>query len=165
MMTIEGLAFFGTIATWPAMFSCLRSPSFYTDGELLLLGSAVGPFALWSPRYLTRCAFALADGISVRDGASLNEAAMLGAGQKTVRAFDFTGLMGSSASRNTTAADPRYLAISVTDIHGSEGRALKRYKFIDILVAALGSLLSARPRNSRKSHRCSWGGSVRATPK
>lgn len=109
------------------------------------IGMGIGPFALWSTRLLTRCAFALADGISVRDAASLNEAAMLGAGQKTVRAFDLTGLMGSSASRNTTAADPRYLAISVTDIHGSEGRALKRDKFIDILVPALGILLSARP--------------------
>jgi polysaccharide pyruvyl transferase WcaK-like protein len=104
----------------------------------------IGPFARWPTRLLTRCAFALADGISVRDAASFNEAAELGAGRKTVRAFDLTGVMGSSASRNTTAGDPKYLAISVTDIPGSEGKILKRDKFIEILAAALVSLLRQR---------------------
>jgi polysaccharide pyruvyl transferase WcaK-like protein len=108
------------------------------------IGMGFGPFKYRLTKLISRCTLALADGVSVRDQASFDEAVCLGAGSKTVRAFDLAALLTPSASQ-VTSPDRLYLAVSVTDIPGIEGSIVSRERVLGMMAESLGTLLRLRP--------------------
>lgn len=112
--------------------------------KVYCVGMGFGPFKYRVTKMLSRLTLAFADGISVRDQASLDEAVALGAGHKTVRAFDLAALMTPSTAYSGST-DRQYLAVSVTDIPGIEGNFVSGEKIIGMLAKSLQALLQLRP--------------------
>jgi polysaccharide pyruvyl transferase WcaK-like protein len=112
--------------------------------KVYCVGMGFGPFQYRVTKILSRFTLALADGISVRDQASLNEAVALGAGHKTVRAFDLAALLTPSTVHSDSTGK-QYLAVSVTDIPGIEGNLMSREKIVGMLAKALHTVLQLRP--------------------
>ena len=112
--------------------------------RVFFLGMGIGPLRRWPSRLIARCAFALADGISVRDQASLEEASALGAGKKTLRAFDLTALKFADQITSAKPSNPLWLAVSLTDIPGSESKLVGRMRLVETLAGGLGQLLATR---------------------
>jgi polysaccharide pyruvyl transferase WcaK-like protein len=108
------------------------------------IGMGFGPFKYRLTKLLSRCTLALTDGISVRDQASLDEAVALGAGSKTVRAFDLAALLTPSVPQSTSP-DQVYLAVSVTDIPGVDGSIVSQERVLGMMTESLRTLLRLRP--------------------
>jgi polysaccharide pyruvyl transferase WcaK-like protein len=115
--------------------------------KVYCVGMGFGPFKYRVTKILSRFTLALADGISVRDQASLDEAVALGAGHKTVRAFDLAALMTQSTPSiaHSDSTGRQCLAVSVTDIPGIEGNLVTGEKIIEMLAKSLQALLQLRP--------------------
>jgi polysaccharide pyruvyl transferase WcaK-like protein len=112
--------------------------------RIYYVGMGFGPFSYRFTKLLTRCILSLADGISVRDQASLDEAVKLGAGSKTLRSFDLAACLAPSLSPET-CVDDRCLAVSITDMPGMEGNLVSGEQVFSLLADSLRTLLRARP--------------------
>jgi polysaccharide pyruvyl transferase WcaK-like protein len=107
--------------------------------RVYFVGIGVGPFRHRATTVLTRLALALAHAVSVRDKASFEEAARLGAKGKTIQAFDLVAMAGGV--RRPALTDQNCLAVSLTDVPGIEGNRLNRDAVLDLVGSSLEALL------------------------